>query len=243
MGQSLDGWSAAIVAVRRAVTTWDLIANDDVAGLGRLFRVRESASEGRCSGPGRDRRVGPPAGIGPTRSGSWIFDVGGDPRLCHKDLRDSEWIIDVDPDDSAGPIGSVAKTYLADQINRYSAPCSLTSAFDPASGSLVLKIVPTGLLGGLWVQLAWTIAGNRRHRQCRACGSWFEISKDEDGRTARRLFCDDVCKVRDHRRRRHRAAALADAGDSPQQIATKLDTKIETILGWVSESVKPKRAK
>lgn len=242
MGESIAEWSAAVIAMRRAVITLDLISTDDAAGLGRHFRVRGPVPEGRRPGPGRGRRGGPPAGLDLARSGSWVFDAAGDPRLRHDSLRDSELILGVAPDTPSAPIRSVAMSYLTGQINRYSASCSLTSAFDPASGSLVLKLVPKGLLIGLWVQLAWTIAGNRRHRQCRDCGSWFEIAKDEDGRTARRQFCDDACKVRDHRRRRDRAAALADKGRSPRQIAAELRTPVETILRWLGGTGRTGRA-
>jgi hypothetical protein len=69
------------------------------------------------------------------------------------------------------------------------------------TGQQVMQIVPNTLISALWLQFARGIAGNLEQRVCKECGTWFEVSSRDDGRSARRLFCSDPCKSRDYRRR------------------------------------------
>ena len=93
----------------------------------------------------------------------------------------------------------------------------------------------------MWLQLAQTVAANKKHRQCKECGKWFEISKDKDARTERRIFCSASCKTREYRHRQQEAIRLQSKGKSVAEIGSKLKTDEKTIKTWVgSKATKPR---
>jgi hypothetical protein len=56
-----------------------------------------------------------------------------------------------------------------------------------SKGALRLRIIPNSLLGAIWIQMAYSIAGGITIRGCLHCGQWFEA-----GQGSRRLdakFC------------------------------------------------------
>ena len=57
-----------------------------------------------------------------------------------------------------------------------------------------LKLVPGSLLGGLWLQFARAIEGNRVYRECRECGRWFEFM-DGGVRSGSGLHPKPDCKL------------------------------------------------
>ena len=70
-----------------------------------------------------------------------------------------------------------------------------------ASGTLHLRILPRTLLGGLWLQLAQTLAGDMEIRRCGHCRKWFEAGVG----TERRLdakFCSDEHRIEFNSRKR-----------------------------------------
>jgi hypothetical protein len=70
---------------------------------------------------------------------------------------------------------------------------------------LGLAMVPTTLIGFLWLQFAKAIEGGTSYRQCKDCGKWFAFGAPS-GRTDKR-FCSGTCKARTHRRTRKRAGS------------------------------------
>jgi hypothetical protein len=97
----------------------------------------------------------------------------------------------------------------------------------------VLRHRPVNLCTALWLQLALTVAGSKRHRACKTCGRWFEISVEEDGRTARRQFCGDPCRTRQYRARKVEARKLAAEGKCVAAIARELGSDRATVEGWI----------
>jgi hypothetical protein len=63
--------------------------------------------------------------------------------------------------------------------------------------TLELHLIPTSLLGCLWLQLANAVAGSKEFRQCLYCKSWFDISQHA-GRSDKK-FCNPSCKAAHHR--------------------------------------------
>jgi hypothetical protein len=61
-----------------------------------------------------------------------------------------------------------------------------------------LRVVPTGLIGCMWLQFAQAIAGNRNYRPCEFCGKYFE-STSGISRSDRR-FCQPTCKASAHKK-------------------------------------------
>ncbi len=66
------------------------------------------------------------------------------------------------------------------------------------NGKLPLFIEPQSLIGGLWLQFALAIDGNRQYRTCPGCGRWFEVGggrKRADAGT-----CSPTCRQRKNRK-------------------------------------------
>jgi endogenous inhibitor of DNA gyrase (YacG/DUF329 family) len=108
-------------------------------------------------------------------------------------------------------------------------------AYDVDTGRLALEVAPRSLLGAMWLQLARAIDGNIEPRQCKECGRWFQVGREEHGNAARlRTFCSTACKQRDFRKRKDLARALHAAGKPLKEIASAVDSTITTVRKWVS---------
>jgi hypothetical protein len=103
----------------------------------------------------------------------------------------------------------------------------------PHAFGFSLQFQPPNLITAMWLQFTLSLTGNKQHRTCRFCGEWFEVAAGEDARTARREFCGDSCKVREHRGRKLKAIELAEAGASVRRIAKETGTEEKTVRGWV----------
>lgn len=60
-------------------------------------------------------------------------------------------------------------------------------------------VMPTGLIGAIWLDLMLAINGELRYRRCRECGDPFAVKPKGKAKT----FCSNRCRVRNHRRQRH----------------------------------------
>jgi len=69
-----------------------------------------------------------------------------------------------------------------------------------------LEIEPRSLIGCLWLQAVMYLAERKTFRRCRVaqCGKLIEISTDRSGRRTDTKFCSDLCRMREHRRRKSR---------------------------------------
>ena len=72
--------------------------------------------------------------------------------------------------------------------------------WDETSERSTIRIMPTNLIGALWLQLANAIEANRDYGQCSECSSWFEIAPGS-GRPDKR-YCSDACRMRAYRKRK-----------------------------------------
>jgi hypothetical protein len=97
---------------------------------------------------------------------------------------------------------------------------------------LRMQLVPTSLIGALWLQLAAAIDGDRDYRRCEACKKWFEVSAENriDAK-----FCQQSCRFRAYRQRKQQARELADRGMPPQEIAALVDSDLKTVKGWLKK--------
>lgn len=72
-----------------------------------------------------------------------------------------------------------------------------------------IEIVPTSLIGALWLQLANAVAAGYDYSRCDVCASWFEIAP-RSGRPEKR-YCSDACRMRAYRRRKSAKSASSSA--------------------------------
>jgi hypothetical protein len=221
-GEKHQEWAQHIDQMQRAVAIWDKVQAGDVAGLSRFIRWRRAGGTGYWaydSHPDLPRiEVVPPKASPP-------------PPGRHSQLIESvEGLFK--PDDVFTPARFLVQRWVNAHLKDRASPHLL---YQLEYGTQVLQIVPHNLLGAMWLQFAHAIAGNKKHRSCKECGKWIEISSEDDGRSARRMFCSDSCKFRDYRRRKDRAQRLKAEGKPVKAIAKELDTDVETIKKWLTK--------
>jgi len=109
------------------------------------------------------------------------------------------------PEDSPpqAPPVNVLRMMINRQLARYRVEPFLASGkhrerqgSDPV---MALHFRPHSLLGAMWLQLAFAITANQKHRRCEKCSRWFRVSP-EDARTNRR-YCSSACRQRGYRNR------------------------------------------
>jgi hypothetical protein len=208
-----ETWMQRIGELRRAIAIWDLIHDRDAASLRPFFIWKESeyAEDGYTV-------------ISP---GGWYYRMGAE--------GERQWI-DLPPEVARATDVLIPALFLVQRwVNAHLRHAAPRLVYDSQIGKPVFQVVPANLLAAMWLQLAESMSGNKQYRTCKECGKWFEISSDDDGRTARRLFCDDPCKSRDYRRRKERAQQLRTKGKPVKDIAKELDTDVETIKKWLSK--------
>lgn len=82
--------------------------------------------------------------------------------------------------------------------------------WDQDEHTLKLRLVPSSLLGCMWLQLANAIAGSKEFRQCPECHTWFDASPHAARRDKK--FCNPSCKAAAHRKTTANSKAGVDLG-------------------------------
>ena len=90
---------------------------------------------------------------------------------------------------------------------------------------------PNSLCGAVWWQLSQAVLSDKRLKQCRECGRFFEVSGG-GGRPDKEL-CSSACRSRGYRLRQDRARAMHTAGRTFKEIAAELSSDVKTVKGWV----------
>jgi hypothetical protein len=240
-GETWKDWTQAIVAMRRAVEIWDMFETKDVTGLLRYVRWEEqkppnksmwvyySHPEARDGGDQAIRKI--------SYAGESYQLVGIEPVL---DL--------FVPGDVTVPASFLVQRWINKNLKGHT---SAQLRYDIEDGKRILQVFPDSLLSAMWLQFARSVAGNLRHRPCKECGRWIEVSpvgvvrpRKVDGRLIRntqdrfrmnREFCSDACKSRNYRDRRDRAQRLKQQGKTVAGIAAELGTPVETIKKWTTK--------
>jgi hypothetical protein len=216
-GETWRDWMRHIDAMRRAVEIWDMVEARDLRGLSRYIQWIDE---------------------------KWIYD--SHPDLRHLNTREAltppplgrfskliEPALDLfKPGDVLMPASFLAQRWINEHLRGQVAPQVL---YDLELGKRVLQIIPDTLLSAMWLQFAQAIDGNRKHRACRECGKWFEISTEGTGFRVNREFCSDPCKSKDYRSRKSEALRLKSEGKSVAIIAKALDTPADTIKKWTTK--------
>jgi hypothetical protein len=101
-----------------------------------------------------------------------------------------------------------------------------------------LRVVPTNLLGAMWIQLAVAIAEDKRFRKCpaRDCTVvWFEVSTGPLGVREDAEFCSARCRHTAYRDRKTSAKQMHRDGVSVKEIAKSLKTDVRRVRGWLGK--------
>ena len=103
--------------------------------------------------------------------------------------------------------------------------------FDPETDAIAPYVVPSNLVGALWIQLSQSMTGERAFVRCKQCGRWLSISPDTH-RTNREL-CSERCKSAAYRTRKQRARELTAQGMKPAAIAREVGSTTKVVRGWL----------
>ena len=215
--EPLSDWVRAIAELRAVVEVWDLAEQGDEKTLSprtkwdRLPGTNEMLSVFRF-----DDTSG-----SVTTEQSWKAAYEpGQPRRVEGEI---------------GSTISAAKSFVQDRINDHFNDLEVCTGldWDPDLQRSVFSIRPPHLLGALWVQFALAISGGWKHRRCRHCNKWFELSPEHSGFRTNRLYCQTNCRIREARKRQALARELASQRVSATKIAKQLDTDVDTVRGWL----------
>jgi hypothetical protein len=226
-GERLLEWNAAIREMKRALQIWDWIQARDAASLS--YHVRWANEEFDETGTRR-------------RYAGWGYMSHPDHLITNTVPGWTQEAIDVPQELLPRQDVFLAGLFLLQRwINRHlEGRVHPRLLYHQELGKQLMFIAPKTLLSAMWLQLAYTVAGNKKHRQCKECGKWFEIARDMDARTNRKMFCSLACKTRDYRRRREETLQLNAEGKSVAEIAVALKTDEKTIKKW-TRNVKPRK--
>lgn len=104
-----------------------------------------------------------------------------------------------------GDVIAPAKVYLQsfvnEQLHRLSVGAKMLWRSDNMD-RLELRVVPTSLIGCMWLQFASELEG-AEYKRCPRCGRWFEIGEPPSPNSKRRIrasrrdkkFCSDTCRA------------------------------------------------
>jgi hypothetical protein len=222
VGEPFELWRQQISDMRQACDLWLMCRNVDMAALANHVRwERDDAGRDAvlyASHPGHDSGDITPAGYRAER------------QVIASPTWHPERLAEFAPGDLIRP----ALTYVQAAVNeRSEGLASPRLVWDATGGGLALELVPHGLLGVLWLQLARAVSLGSGFRRCGQCATWFELSPT----TARtnRLFCSGACRSKGHRARQARAVELHQQGRSYREIAKDVDSDAATIKKWIKE--------
>jgi hypothetical protein len=216
-GESLADWEESIWRMRLGLDLWDAIERKDVAQL-RRFIVFQEGFDG---------------------NGHFVYRLNDGVSDNYEMGLIDETVHEIPPEARAlarpGHVIHLAhivvQTLVNQQIRVHTGPALLA---EPRKDHLHLSIVPKNLLGGMWLQFARSIDGEKNYRQCRQCGKWFEISLETNRST--RFYCNDgPCRAKAYRGRQELAWGLYSEGIPIEGIAQQLETDAATVQGWIAK--------
>jgi hypothetical protein len=231
---------------------WDLVRTGDTPGLARYFHwLPERGTKGRLDyfPGGLWLDTHPEASAEEPYTGKEYFD----PFIDHE-MRGYEWdsvhLHDEAPlpmlhvrywcderPQEALPQDSLIRTaqaYVRAAVERRLAGALFVDMHESSAAHLLqLEFEPSNLLSAMWLQFALAITGNKTHRQCFACQTWFELSPEVT--RSDRLFCSNACRTRAYRQRMRSAHRLRDQGAELEVIARQLDADVKTVQRWLAK--------
>jgi hypothetical protein len=181
-------WQAQIFCMRHVLELWDRLQKGQARELAHFLRWQDERSE-----------------IGQVHlKGGWVYQGPREqPGRGPEALLPQEFLIPplghLHKDDIYLPTRLLIQALINERLHRRVAA---RLVYNQDTTISEIQLVPSDLLGALWLQFAEALASNHEYKKCKQCGAWFAIASGEDGRTARREFCSDPCKSKDYRERR-----------------------------------------
>lgn len=182
-GERFSIWAAEIEALKEMERLREAAVNGDMAYLRACILWDRDGKAVRYERP--DGRGG----------GIIATEVAGPGRLDDR-LR---WLT---PGDLALPALFYVQTRVNKKLAGHASPRLLYGERRDGrrrSVEFALHVVPTDLLGALWLELALAVAEKREYRRCAQCGKWFAFLPDKT--RPDRKYCSDACKSRAWRER------------------------------------------
>jgi hypothetical protein len=210
-GESEVGWMMEVFRMAEAVRLWRLVQAEDLAGLAEVIRWDANGEAVYY----RPKGAGGEAG-----------------EVTIASVRSNRSLLDVAP---PGDLIAPARFCVATLINAHR-PLSRVSGYmgwDAERRRPALRLGTGSLLEALWLQFALAVDADKRYRQCRECGKWFELSPSVN-RTSRQT-CSDACRTKGYQRRREEARRLHGEGKSLREIAAAVDSDVSTVKKWVTK--------
>lgn len=221
-GERHEDWRSSIKAMKRAVRLWELWQGKDLDALKKVLRPYRAAPQFDAIGYWwySDQAETPPYS-----DATPIFPDGGvqfseDDVLTPTVLILSRWV-------NRGLQGNVQQAMM----------------YDPKRKQPTLRTRANSLLGLMWSQLGRSITRGEIVVPCESCQQPFLVNPDADGRTARKRFCSDACKLKAHRKRQAEVVRLAEEGLAPKQIAEQTSTPAATVKKWIRKTKKDQRSR
>jgi hypothetical protein len=219
-GEHIGAWTKEILIMRLTAQLWEAARKGDTAYLSRMIFWETDGSGVRIdTHPDLQLDNLPPPPFHVDKAWIAASHLGDD--VLGRFI----------PGDLIKPAFHRVQTHVNEQLRHRASPRLL---WDPQRERLGLYIVPEGLIGALWVQLARAIERDSRFRRCGECGTWFELAPD----TARsdKRYCSTPCRTKAYRRRQAEAVRLDSEGRSVEEIAQKLQSEPETVRGWIEKT-------
>jgi hypothetical protein len=222
-GEELHAWGIEIRAMWDVVKLWDLVRKADHKSLQECIVWWEKPRMVVYEPPVGTTVRGRPIRSGPARE---ITVIAGE--NLRSDLFES-----FRPGDVVEP----AYWHLRHIVNERLKDRASARLLQSRQGNRpTVNLIPTGLIGALWLQCAQAIENGNEFRQCAECGLWFELTP----RTARvdKIFCSSACRTRAYRKRQSEVAELHQKGMRPDKIARQLELDEDTVRQWITKGVR-----
>jgi hypothetical protein len=178
-GEPLSAWQAEIISMRQAIDLWEMARTGDVEGLSQLIEWRDERLVVYDSGP--------TAPYGGSRYKSIISGPGHRPDVWEH-VRYGEVI---------EPTRHAVQAIINERLAGGVSPRLL---WNLDYTRLEMHIVPSNLIGELWLQFCRAVEGNKQYLRCPECTTWYEIDPSKN-RTDKR-YCSNACRNRAYRRRK-----------------------------------------
>lgn len=195
-GERVRTWATEAAWMHRCVRLWDLLRERDLDGLRACIKWSTDAKSVKFG-----RAGGVLVGDGPATP--WVVpELGGGVLIPTSCTIASTTVF---PEDfQTLPTRDVLEAgwvYLLRVLNERLAGRVGVRLVRDRPGAEVSRFVlsPAGLLGGLWLQFAEAVDGNRTWRQCRHCRKRFE---DKRRANKPQVYCSATCRVGAHRARK-----------------------------------------
>ena len=226
VGERLSHWIPHILVMKDAVEVWDLAARKDVEGLQEVQRSRKLFTEASSHRSCEPMAVERPPDVDTASSFESRLDYY---------QNDEPW----------GPSLRGAWAFVMDAVEQHLKETGpmLTMRGHAAQGTARLYVVPTSLLGAMWIQFAEAISEQKDYARCKLCGKPFEVSTAQTGFRTNRRFCSDVCKNQFHYQKRQDARQLLDQGVKLKEIAERFGTTGTVVKKWLRTQQAAKTAR